>query len=52
MTSSKDPYVNLQQPGTGRTVAVTGASKGIDAAVVRRLVGDGFVWSRPSIQQP
>jgi NAD(P)-dependent dehydrogenase (short-subunit alcohol dehydrogenase family) len=34
--------VNPQQPGTTPTVVVSGASKGIGAAIVRRLVGDGF----------
>ena len=34
--------MNLQQPSTTPMVVVTGASKGIGAAVVRRLVGDGF----------
>ena len=42
MTSNQDRYVSFQQPGTPPTVVVTGASKGIGAAIVRRLVADGF----------
>jgi NAD(P)-dependent dehydrogenase (short-subunit alcohol dehydrogenase family) len=42
MTSNQDRYVSFQQPGTPPTVVVTGASKGIGAAIVRQLVADGF----------
>src|SRR4029450_3378124 len=41
MTSNQDRYVSFQQPGTPPTVVVTGASKGICAAVVRQLAADG-----------
>jgi NAD(P)-dependent dehydrogenase (short-subunit alcohol dehydrogenase family) len=42
MTSHQDRYVNFQRPGTSPTVVVTGAAKGIGAAIVRQLVADGF----------
>jgi NAD(P)-dependent dehydrogenase (short-subunit alcohol dehydrogenase family) len=42
MTSHQDRHVSFQQPGTTATVVVTGASKGIGAAIVRRLAADGF----------
>jgi NAD(P)-dependent dehydrogenase (short-subunit alcohol dehydrogenase family) len=42
MTSNQDRFVSFQQPGTPPTVVVTGAAKGIGAAIVRRLVADGF----------
>jgi NAD(P)-dependent dehydrogenase (short-subunit alcohol dehydrogenase family) len=41
MTSNQDRDVSFQQSGTPATVVVTGASKGIGAAIVRRLVADG-----------
>jgi NAD(P)-dependent dehydrogenase (short-subunit alcohol dehydrogenase family) len=42
MTSSKDPYVDLQKPGAARMAVVTGASRDIGVAIVRRLVGNGL----------
>jgi NAD(P)-dependent dehydrogenase (short-subunit alcohol dehydrogenase family) len=41
-TSYQDRYVSFQQPGTPPSVVVTGAAKGIGAAIVRRLAADGF----------